>query len=433
MRETSIRRDRGAGVTEYAALVVIAAVLLGGLLAAGIKTGITDNVGSAICRIFHPGDAKHCTSGHRANPTPTSTGGIDQKKVDDALDYLRYQENCKPGADKKTWSSGVLTGLSQQELDAVLHKLTAGDWKRLLHRSGLSSLLCIGSKPPFNSTKFNQYVLTHASQAELAAIAKWDPQARPPDFDQVGGDGAHTGKTVAQQSKYGKVPGHLFIGGIKPSDVNQQQIGDCWLISSLAEIARQDPSVIKHAIHTNPNGTYTVTFHNPDGSVSHIVVNGRLPLHDGDSIFAGYGDPPSGTNGNEELWPAILEKAYAKWQGGYHKIEGGWPKNALSALTGKKSTQYFPASKIDMDTLASEFDHHQAITVTTTGGNDRTGLYKNGTLVHGHAYYVVGVDKKAGTVTIQNPWGTSYPPITMSYQQFAKNLQTVETNPLGGH
>lgn len=35
-----------------------------------------------------------------------------------------------------------------------------------------------------------------------------------------------------------------------------------------------------------------------------------------------------------ELWPMILEKAYAKWFGSFSKIETGWISNALADLTG---------------------------------------------------------------------------------------------------
>ena len=37
---------------------------------------------------------------------------------------------------------------------------------------------------------------------------------------------------------------------------------------------------------------------------------------------------------NDELWPMLLEKAYAKYYGGYGEIEGGFVHLGLVDLTG---------------------------------------------------------------------------------------------------
>ena len=37
---------------------------------------------------------------------------------------------------------------------------------------------------------------------------------------------------------------------------------------------------------------------------------------------------------NDELWPSLLEKAYAKYYGGYGEIEGGFVHLGLVDLTG---------------------------------------------------------------------------------------------------
>ena len=45
------------------------------------------------------------------------------------------------------------------------------------------------------------------------------------------------------------------------SDIQQGSYGDCYFLSSLGALARNDPNAVKNMIHDNGNGTYTVTFH----------------------------------------------------------------------------------------------------------------------------------------------------------------------------
>ena len=48
---------------------------------------------------------------------------------------------------------------------------------------------------------------------------------------------------------------------VAETDINQGAIGDCFLLSSIGEIARIDPAVIKKMIKYNGDGTYTVTLY----------------------------------------------------------------------------------------------------------------------------------------------------------------------------
>jgi hypothetical protein len=49
--------------------------------------------------------------------------------------------------------------------------------------------------------------------------------------------------------------------GPSMNDVNQGYLGDCYLLSSLAEVAKQNPDIIHSMFTDNGNGTYGVRFY----------------------------------------------------------------------------------------------------------------------------------------------------------------------------
>ena len=49
---------------------------------------------------------------------------------------------------------------------------------------------------------------------------------------------------------------------------------------------------------------------------------------------------------SNEMWPLLLEKAFAKFRGGYSAIDGGDPLDALQALTGYEGEHIFATGSI---------------------------------------------------------------------------------------
>ena len=215
---------------------------------------------------------------------------------------------------------------------------------------------------------------------------------------------------------------------ISVTDINQGQLGDCYLLSSIGEIAMLQPSFISHMIHLNSNGTETVTLYKAaSGSLpgwgttafkatSETVTN----VFPGNSVNNGATQDVLGNQ--KEIWPQVLENAYAGLNGGYGAIgNGGYPALAMEELTGHAATQVAAASvtlaMLQADTLAGDL-----IVMDTQG---RSGL-SNG-LVGSHAYMFAGVTGTGGAATLKllNPWGTNEPtPILLS--QFSKNFAGVD-------
>lgn len=130
-------------------------------------------------------------------------------------------------------------------------------------------------------------------------------------------------------------------GDGKVSDVSQGAIGDCYLMAGMGAVVAQRPDLIRKMVQYNAStGVYTVTFKEKRGAAFvdvPIQVDSYLPSKSGaNPVYAQDGAKKGGDD--VALWPAIIEKAYAVWQGGdYETIVGGYPSVVMEAITGAKS------------------------------------------------------------------------------------------------
>jgi hypothetical protein len=219
-----------------------------------------------------------------------------------------------------------------------------------------------------------------------------------------------TGVTVdhpAAATTYTNVSAPLF-GPNGPSylDVRQGGVGDCWLLSSLAEVAVRDPSDIQNMFSYQgtavENGTtvglYTVRFYTSSGAAKYVTVDTELPSG------GNYYDNPNGV-----LWVALAEKAYAQANGAgyvtagitnsdsYSALNEGQPAWALQAITGRSANE-FSTNPTD---IAAAWKAGELVVL----GSDSTP--SSPYIVGSHAYAVVGYNPSSSQpFTVYNPWGT---------------------------
>jgi LysM repeat protein len=244
----------------------------------------------------------------------------------------------------------------------------------------------------------------------VAPKPKPDPLADPKVMQE------HKG-TKYRFLKHGK----LFIDGIGSNDVQQGQAGDCYFLSALSGLAKTHPEVIQNAIKQNADGSYTATFYqidykpkdpkNPDGEyvpVSkpvHVKIDGDLPMSWGTYPLYAQGETKN------ELWAPLLEKAYAKWKGGYDAIgNGGWPDQALTDLTGKPGHSQVLQARRPAN-LAKFLENRLAGGGTMCASTKSDKEEKGTGIIGNHAYTVLGVTEQDGKTMVQlrNPWGMSEP------------------------
>eukprot|EP00092_Neocalanus_flemingeri_P057334 GFUD01068124.1.p1 GENE.GFUD01068124.1~~GFUD01068124.1.p1 ORF type:complete len:866 (-),score=218.50 GFUD01068124.1:2289-4886(-) len=129
---------------------------------------------------------------------------------------------------------------------------------------------------------------------------------------------------------YGLKP-EMYVGERDRFDINQGEIGDCWFLASLANLA-DDAEAFNRVVPTKQefrNG-YTGIFRFRFfrfGEWVEVVIDDRLPTRNGKLIYLKAKEP-------NEFWSPLLEKAYAKLYGSYTALEGGLTIEASVDFTG---------------------------------------------------------------------------------------------------
>lgn len=159
-------------------------------------------------------------------------------------------------------------------------------------------------------------------------------------------------KKLADDYVYSPIGGDQSPKSPTGKDTAQGSLGDCFFIASMAAVANAAPGAITDMVKYDPKKkTYTVRFFEETGRGAskpvYIEVDGYLPTSAASRNDPAYAGDPGG-----KMWPAIIEKAYAKWKGGYDVIgEGGLGEEAMAEITGGKSTFKNPASMKEKDVI----------------------------------------------------------------------------------
>ena len=260
----------------------------------------------------------------------------------------------------------------------------------------------------------------NADDPFYAQAAFYQPGATAPLFAAV------VAPPVPTQTLYLTEPGNG--AAISLNNIHQGQIGDCFLLSSIGEIALLQPSFISSMIHPNSNGTETVTLYEASNgrlpgwstsafkAVSETVTN-VFPSY---SVDSGIGQDVIG--GQKEIWPQVLEKAVASLDGGYAAIaSGGSPDLAMEELTGHAASFMSPAN-LTFASLQSLIKAGDLLVMDTLP----YGALPDG-LVNNHAYMFEGVTGSGATAAVHlgNPWGFDQPaPILLS--QLSRGIAEVD-------
>eukprot|EP00924_Labyrinthula_sp_SR-Ha-C_P013517 maker-scaffold_5-snap-gene-5.59-mRNA-1 protein AED:0.00 eAED:0.00 QI:257/1/1/1/1/1/3/207/532 len=318
-------------------------------------------------------------------------------------------------------------------------------------------------KFPANQTSLGEQTASSSgSAAPVKAEMSQSPEdAAPADLEQGQKDGEIFWKRATEI--FSKSKPVLFEDDAAPSDVVHGSQSHNWLTSALVCMA-EFPSLVDKVFITREysyRGKYKVRLYN-DGKNEweYVTVDDFLPLkktagkkagdlEDTQFVFAE-------AQGNE-LWVAILEKAFAKFRGSYAALKGGNVVYAFRCLTGdfvfryvkdteqgkyvrhqldhvgpkeakpfKVTKDQFSHDKTQMFSVLQEYDRKRGLIAASAGLSDESNQPKDAPekrdektgLVKGLSYSVLEVkrvgkgmlgamsgSKEFELLKLRNPWG----------------------------
>ena len=217
--------------------------------------------------------------------------------------------------------------------------------------------------------------------------------------------------------------GELFdankLSVLKPNqklsqDVVQGELGDCYFLSVLAAFA-DEPNIINKLVDPKEkgnNGSFTsnVIIH---GEPVKVIVDDAFPVANESKLaFAGLNE----ASGN--IWPMVLEKAWAKCNRSYEDIIPGNSADAFEFLSPAPYNTYYHNAEtrptlFETITEANKKGYVVLADITETASTNLETLSKLG-LITNHAYTVISsaVLKKSNGAEIKllkmkNIWGTN--------------------------
>ena len=216
--------------------------------------------------------------------------------------------------------------------------------------------------------------------------------------------------------------GDFFKEVAELDDPIQGGLGDCYFIAALSSVALSKPYSIINAAMPSAYGNKTSPIHQikfyKNKVAKNIEVSEAVPVRSSDKgwIYARSFD-------NGEIWPAVMEKAYAKWRTdnttdfpNYLPIAGGWPDDASAELIGGTVSwkSHSNTSAEDLYTFVRQNSlggrTFNPMSCWTYPSQPAGTNYNSANVVANHAYSVLGWDyyNNKKYIVLRNPWGSHH-------------------------
>ncbi|VDN09837.1 unnamed protein product, partial [Dibothriocephalus latus] len=191
--------------------------------------------------------------------------------------------------------------------------------------------------------------------------------------------------------------------GVSRFDVEQGELGDCWLLAAVANLSLY-PDLLEQVVphdQTFDNeycGLFRFHFWH-FGEWVEVVIDDRLPTRNNRLVFLHSHD-------KNEYWSALLEKAYAKLFGSYEALKGGSTVEALEDFTGGLAEFYDLRGKqpADLEQILHHCYTRKSLMACSINADPNVveARQSNG-LIRGHAYSITKIADVCFTVHYLKP------------------------------
>lgn len=206
----------------------------------------------------------------------------------------------------------------------------------------------------------------------------------------------------------------LFVEGFSRFDVQQGELGDCWLLAAVANLTMHSNLFFQvvpedQSFEENYAGIFHFRFWQYGRWVD-VVIDDRLPTCRGELVYLHSAE-------SNEFWSALLEKAYAKLHGSYEALKGGTSCEAMEDFTGGVTEMYqmdqTPPNLFNI--LLKAFERNSLLGCSIEPDPNIIEAETPQGLIRGHAYSITRVKhveiqtpNQYGTIPLlrlRNPWG----------------------------
>ncbi|XP_023248416.1 calpain-A isoform X3 [Copidosoma floridanum] len=206
----------------------------------------------------------------------------------------------------------------------------------------------------------------------------------------------------------------LFVEGFSRFDIQQGELGDCWLLAALANLTLHSNLFFQivpedQSFEENYAGIFHFRFWQY-GKWVDVVVDDRLPTYHGKLLYLS-------SAAENEFWSALLEKAYAKLHGSYESLKGGTTCEAMEDFTGGVTENYdmeeAPPNLYSI--LLKAYERNSLMGCSIEPDPNVLEAETPQGLIRGHAYSITRVKKvniqtpnnigQIPLIRMRNPWG----------------------------